>query len=90
MIISRSVTLLQMVLFHLLLLILHKHIFIRSSVDGHLSCFHVQGCYEHWGVCIFSFFLMEVELIYNVVLVSNVQQNDSFFRFRFVPFMAYY
>ena len=33
------------------------HIFIHSSVDGHLGCSHVLakiGCYEHWGKCIFS------------------------------------
>ena len=28
------------------------HLFIHSSVDGHLVCFH--GCNEHWGTCSFS------------------------------------
>ena len=31
------------------------HIFIHSSVNGPLGCFHVLGivCSEHWGECIF-------------------------------------
>ena len=33
------------------------HIFIHSSVSGHLGCFHILAfeihCYEYWGACMF-------------------------------------
>ena len=37
---------------------MHYIIFIHSSVDGHLDCFHVlpivkQYCNEQWGTCVF-------------------------------------
>ena len=38
---------------------------------SHMGC----GCGS--GVMAFSFFLIEVQLIYSVVLISAVQQSDS-------------
>ena len=62
--VSRSIHVSQMVQFHsfygwaIFHYIYMYHVFIHSSVDGHLGCFHVlaigkQCCSEHWTACIF-------------------------------------
>ena len=45
------------------------------------------------GLLILSFFLIEVLLIYNVVLVSGVQQSDSIiyiYRYRYILFFIFF
>ena len=61
-----------------------------SSLLESIFCTMVHVCTSSFKKCTISFFFFEIQLLYEVVLVSGVQQSDSDFIYIYIQFIRFF